>query len=220
MSFVGLILGITGGVKQSQSSTPLAIGTISQVAVVNFTLVFVTVVVILGLLAMRIATVPQGEKRLLLAASVSVPFLTVRIVYALISDFANNPDFGVLNGNTTIYLCMGVLMEMFVVIISLVVGFTLRVVPANDKKEILPTKASNSRLDEKHFTSKSHACLAPGGQQISQHNLYPPPQWPSTSREPLTPMTPLTPRRRGGPITALVRAGKDYYNKSHDTEKQ
>ncbi|MCJ1400452.1 hypothetical protein MMC11_003657 [Xylographa trunciseda] len=203
-SMVGMILGIVGGVKQSQSSTPLVPTTSSKVAVANFALIFLVVNVILVILLIRLANVKKGEKRLLFVVSVSMPFILLRVIYALISDFGSNPDFGALTGSTTIFCAMAVVPEMVVALISLTSGFTLRVIPKDEKdKDVLPVRSNLSRLHSDHFQKAGVY-----GGQVDRNSLYPPQQFPS-GREPLTPETPRTPRRRGPPLTAIPRLGRD-----------
>ena len=105
---------------------------------------FVGVYLILGLLASRISQVNLGEKRLLLAVAISCPFLAVRLVYALISVFANSMSFNPTFGNITIFLCMDVLEEIVVVAVCVVIGLTLRIVP----KAIASDAEANTDLQQ------------------------------------------------------------------------
>ena len=202
-----MILGIVGGVKQSQSDTPLVPTTLSKIAVVNFALIFLVVNVFLVSLLLRHANVKKGERRLLVAVSLSMPLIFVRVLYALISNFGSNPSFGALTGSTTIFLAMAVVPELIVVLISLATGFTLRVISKDEKDEdVLPVQHDMSRLHSDHF-QKSGVY----GGQLNPDTLNPPQRWPGSSREPRTPATPLTPRRRGRPLPSNPRSGRDFY---------
>jgi Na+-transporting methylmalonyl-CoA/oxaloacetate decarboxylase beta subunit len=70
--------------------------------------------------------------------TLSIPFIAVRLIYALIADFANLQSFSLAYGDTTIYLCMSVIMEIIVTIIAIAFGLTLRVLPKVVKAESNP----------------------------------------------------------------------------------
>ncbi|KFG82127.1 hypothetical protein MANI_005675 [Metarhizium anisopliae] len=73
--------------------------------------------------------VAQGEHRILLGVVASLPFVIVRLVYSCLTVFAG------VNSNVWIYLCMGVLMEMVVVFMLEVLGFTLDKAPREAKSD-------------------------------------------------------------------------------------
>lgn len=77
--------------------------------------------------AMHRDAIGRGEKRTLLAAAISTPFILVRLVYATLIWFLHNSSFSMIGGNVTIQLVMSVLEEFAVVITCLGVGITLRV---------------------------------------------------------------------------------------------
>lgn len=108
---------------------------------------------ILVLLVLRISQVKVGERRLLIVVAICSPFITTRLIYSLISDFAENQLFNVTFGNLTIYLCMAVIEEIIVVIICVVVGFTLSVVPKAATVESVPL-GENSGNDSSKPTAK------------------------------------------------------------------
>ncbi|KAF7562676.1 hypothetical protein G7046_g1436 [Stylonectria norvegica] len=63
--------------------------------------------------------VEQGENRIIIAVLASLPFVTVRLAYTCVIIFANKSQ------NKWLYLGAGVIMEMFVILICCVVGFSL-----------------------------------------------------------------------------------------------
>lgn len=92
--------------------------------------------------------VPSGERRILVAVALCIPFIAVRLVYALIADFASLQSFSSINGDNTIYLCMNVIMELITTIIVIVFGMTLRVLPKEvvaDENELVNTTQSGSK---------------------------------------------------------------------------
>lgn len=135
---VGLILGIVGGINSSndfvQNGNKIIPGTLSKAGLALFIVSYVFIVLATIILSFSVSSAEPGEKRLLLAVGLSLPFILVRLIYAAISVFGSNPDFNSVTGNVTILLCMGVLMELAAVIIYEGVGITLQkavqVVPA------------------------------------------------------------------------------------------
>jgi len=159
LSLVGLILGIVGGSRQDGDTSTAIIQVQPEIkaAIIIFLVVYLSTVVILGYVYRRVSQIPPGEKRILVAVALSFPFIAVRLVYALISDFAGLESFSLALGNTTIYLCMAVIMEIIVMIIIIAVGLTLRVIPRGVPLEyrpeqelhVAPGKYSNG--EQAHF---------------------------------------------------------------------
>jgi hypothetical protein len=126
---VALILSIIGGINASKDLTSKGIYTpqsLSQAAMGLFIASYVLIVATTIILSFSVPHAEHGEKRLLVAVAISLPFILVRLVYGSISIFANTSDFNPVSGNATIYLCMALIMELCVVIIYETVGLTLR----------------------------------------------------------------------------------------------
>lgn len=182
LSLAGLVLGITGGIIASHSTTPFVLNSWSKAAVAIFTVVYLVVLAILVLLITRLSQVRIGERRILVVVAVCSPFIATRLIYALISDFADSHLFNATFGNLTIYLCMAVIEEIIVVIICVAIGFTLAVVPKASTIEDVPLELTSGSGNN---TDKSTTL-------------------------PATPTPQRRTRRRGGPITWLYRTVKDY----------
>ncbi|KAG8406208.1 hypothetical protein J3459_019414 [Metarhizium acridum] len=73
--------------------------------------------------------VAQGEHRILLGVVASLPFVLVRLVYSCLTVFAG------VNSNVWVYLGMGVLMEMVVVFMLELLGFTLDKAPRDPRSD-------------------------------------------------------------------------------------
>lgn len=136
---VGLILGIVGGIDSSndyaKNGNQILPGTLSKAGLALFIASFVLIVLATIIVSVSISHAEPGEKRLLLAVGLSLPFILVRLVYSAVSVFGGNRDFSSVTGNVTLLLCMGVAMELVAVIIYEVVGLSLQkavnVVPAH-----------------------------------------------------------------------------------------
>jgi len=129
---VGLILSAIGG---SDSGTDYAntgvynISSLTQaglgLTIAGYALLLVTTAVV----GLHVSEVEDGEKRLVLAIVLSLPFLFVRILYSAIGIFGKNPAFSQFGGNINILLGMAVIEEIIIIFIIEAVGVTLRVRP-------------------------------------------------------------------------------------------
>ncbi|OJJ43936.1 hypothetical protein ASPZODRAFT_135337 [Penicilliopsis zonata CBS 506.65] len=136
-SLTGLILGIVGiSIYNDTTGTFHATG-IVKAALVIFLVVFAVVLLtaVWLFLQLRQSGITAVQKKLFLAIAFSSPFLLVRMVYAAIGDFANDPRFVVFTGNATIYLCMDVLEE--IIAVALCVGFGMSAVFENEHEQRL-----------------------------------------------------------------------------------
>lgn len=122
---VGLILSIVGTTSQDNGVMYKPNG--KSKASICITLgVWVCTVGLVFIINSNKHNLPAGEKRLLLAVAISLPFVLIRLIYSLISAFSHSPRFSIVSGNVTIYLVMALLEEMVVVITCLAVGVTLQ----------------------------------------------------------------------------------------------
>jgi hypothetical protein len=87
---------------------------------------------LLVILATQSACIEKGERRIILAVAICIPFILVRLIYSIILSFAHNRHFNLISGSTTINLVMAVLEEFVVIILCLGVGLTLRVQKMTD----------------------------------------------------------------------------------------
>ncbi|KAI0881856.1 uncharacterized protein GGS22DRAFT_170914 [Annulohypoxylon maeteangense] len=130
LALVGLILAIVGG-SQSYTSTGYKVSNLSQAGTGVTIAAYVLLVIATVAVAMQLSYIEEGEKRLVLAVGLSLPFILVRLAYSGESVFGNNPDFSPLTANVDIYLGMAVVMEMVVIVIVEAIGMTLHKIPSN-----------------------------------------------------------------------------------------
>jgi hypothetical protein len=127
--FVGLILGIVGGVDAGSNYSKTGHYTPSSLNKAGTALLVVSFgFIVLALIIASFSTphAEQGEHRLFFAVVASLPFLVCRLIYSCFSTFTHNKNFNLITGNTTILLCVALLEELAVVIIYEGVGFTLK----------------------------------------------------------------------------------------------
>ncbi|KAI1772404.1 hypothetical protein F4818DRAFT_171299 [Hypoxylon cercidicola] len=132
LALVGLVLGSIGGSNSGTNFGKTGTYTVSgltQAGTGLFIAAYVLLVISTILVATQISDVEPGEKRLVLAVGLSLPFILVRLVYSAESVYGHNPSFSQLTGNVNIQLGMAVIMEMIVVAICESIGMTLKKLP-------------------------------------------------------------------------------------------
>ncbi|KAJ9613559.1 hypothetical protein H2200_003501 [Cladophialophora chaetospira] len=126
---VALILCIVGATSASDPTKIESESTV-HIGIILFAIVYVALVLLtLGAMLGRRRT-GQGEMSLIVAVSFALPFLAVRVLYALLAAFSHNKSFNPATGSTTVALFMDVLQEMIVVLIYLVAAVKTPTAPA------------------------------------------------------------------------------------------
>ncbi|EFR00112.1 hypothetical protein MGYG_03118 [Nannizzia gypsea CBS 118893] len=123
---VGLILAIVGITNRNDGDMPYTPSVESKAAICITLGVWVITIGAVFIINANKQYLPDGEKKLLLAIAISLPFILVRLLYSFISAFSRSPKFSIVSGDVTIYLLMAVLEEMVVVITFIAVGVTLQ----------------------------------------------------------------------------------------------
>lgn len=68
-----------------------------------------------------------SQSRLFFAVLLAIPLIAVRLLYSLISDFGNSPQFSLINGDVKIQLVMATIEEFIIVLMYTILGvFTPR----------------------------------------------------------------------------------------------
>ena len=135
-NLVGLICGIVGGTQSGEDYGHTGVFTpqaTSKAGLALFIATFVVIAIGCVVLFPSISHAEKGEKRILIAIAASLPFLLVRLVYSIMSTFVNNRNFSIIVGDSTILLCMGLIMEAIMVVIYEGFGLTLKKLPKEEK---------------------------------------------------------------------------------------
>ena len=201
VSLVGVILAIIGGIHSSTSAIPSKVDTKTKVGVIIFALTWLALCMLLAVIGTRISTVEAGEKRLVLAVAISVPFIFVRLLYSLLASFSKNKQFSSVSGSVTINLCMAVIEEFVVVMVLLGTGFTLRVLPKSATAIPGPKNSGNA------YNALAYEEGIPMGSGHPQHNVRPEHGFGET----LPRRDFRRSHRRGGPIRQLIGLVRDRY---------
>lgn len=131
LMLVSLILGIVGGTNASHSYTTTGKwipGTESKISEILSIVAFMSLLIITILTSFSISHAENGEKRILLAVALALPFLSVRLLYSVLSTFVtHSSQFNSFTGSVTILLCMATLEEVVIVALYLAIGLTLKV---------------------------------------------------------------------------------------------
>lgn len=131
LAVIALILCIVGATNASSPNAIDSEDTV-KIGVILFTVVLVMLVILTVGACSAFGKTGEGEGRLLLAVICALPFLAIRLLYALLSVFAKSKAFSLATESTrsnTAALFMSVLEEMAVVVIYIAAGLKLSAVP-------------------------------------------------------------------------------------------
>lgn len=134
-TLVGLAVGIAGGVDLYSNNPDNQSDGIDLVKAssILFLVVFLVLVVVTIWTIIFARSVQDGERRLVFASALSIPFFIVRIIYTLLSAFDRNPKyFSLVSTSSSAVIvqgCMSLLMEFIIVAIILLAGFLVAPIP-------------------------------------------------------------------------------------------
>ncbi|KAK1147223.1 hypothetical protein N8T08_001962 [Aspergillus melleus] len=121
------ILGIVGATSLPDSDfagfTTTKVPSALVASVILDLIAFVSITVCTGSLCFHSQCISSAEKRLLIAAAVSLPFLLVRVVYSALCVFFDNMEFHWFKGCLLVFIIMAVAMEMLAVATYACAGF-------------------------------------------------------------------------------------------------
>jgi hypothetical protein len=133
---VGLILTSVGGSQAGTDYANTGVYTVPELSKVGMGLYIagfgLTVLAALQV-AMQISHAEAGERRLSLAVGLALPFILVRLIYAALSVFSQDPKFNQVAGDVNIKLGMSIVMEMIAVAIIQGFGLTLNKIPKEQR---------------------------------------------------------------------------------------
>ncbi|KAI9747203.1 MAG: Phosphotransferase enzyme, partial [Chaenotheca gracillima] len=127
---VGLALALVGGFHSGsdyEHTGTYSPQTISKVATVLFIVSLLAIGVVTHLTSRKLfAMGSNSDKPLMLAVIASLPFLLVRLVYSILTNFVNKPQYNTLDGSVTVWVCVSVIEEMITCLIYETAGFMAR----------------------------------------------------------------------------------------------
>ena len=125
IALILVIVGVSASAADLIETGFYTIQVTTKVGVALFILVFATIVLITGVFILHYAYVEVGQRRLLIAVAVSLPFIFVRLIYTILVTFTSLKGFSIIDGNVVAAGCTAVMEEMIVVMIYEAVGLTL-----------------------------------------------------------------------------------------------
>ncbi|KAI3337050.1 hypothetical protein HD806DRAFT_475494 [Xylariaceae sp. AK1471] len=129
---VGLILSAVGGSNSGSDyakTMQYVVSPLTQAGVALTIVGFALLVLTTGVVGLNISHAEPGEKRVVLAVALSLPFLLIRIIYSAVGAFGHNPAFNQVTGDINILLGTAVIEEIIIVFIVESIGLTLSVRP-------------------------------------------------------------------------------------------
>ncbi len=111
--------------------------TTSKAGIILYIVAYVAVALTALLTSSKLSHVGNGEKRLLLAVTLALPFILVRLVYSTLAALTHFHEFNLLTGSVAIFAIMAVAMEFAVVLIYLVTGWMTNAIPATQRGPIM-----------------------------------------------------------------------------------
>jgi len=118
------VIGATDEIGANQSPSDVSHGqTLVRAAIIIFMVVFLILVCITAITFASVRHIFPGDHRLLYAAALSLPFLFVRLLYAILTDFDTSSNtFNLITGDVVVEACMATLEEFICVILYLGAG--------------------------------------------------------------------------------------------------
>jgi hypothetical protein len=130
-ALVALILCIIGATNTNDPAQIYS-QSIVHIGVILYAVVFAALVLLTGGAILGWRKTTRGELPLIVGISITLPFLPVRVLYALLAAFSTDSKFNPATGSKTVALFMDILQEMAVVLIYLVTGVIAPAVPKAD----------------------------------------------------------------------------------------
>ncbi|KAJ5748231.1 uncharacterized protein N7511_009927 [Penicillium nucicola] len=123
-ALIALILSISGGTDQASSNvSDHASGkTETRAGIILFLGIYVASCILWAVTLRDTTLMNTSQKRLFFAVLLALPLIAVRLLYSLISDFGNNPQFSLIDGDTKIQLVMATIEEFIIVLMYTILG--------------------------------------------------------------------------------------------------
>ncbi|KAI1168057.1 hypothetical protein F5B18DRAFT_346534 [Nemania serpens] len=166
---VALILNAVGG---SNSGTQFAqtgkyvVSPLTQAGIALTIAGFALLVFATFIVGKNVAHAEPGEKRIVGAVALSLPFLLVRLIYSAIGTYQPNSAFNSRTGDVNIFLGTAVIEEIIIVVILEAMGLTLNVLPKPEKS------ATESSLLGRFADGRDHRRSRRGNHRARRYDGY------------------------------------------------
>ena len=136
---VGLILSIVGdtNINLNEQTHTLTVPIETKVGIIILLAAWILVVLITAKVIQLGSHIAQAERPLAWAVLVCLPFLLIRLIYAILSVFLNDSNFSLIFPSTVVVWTLSIIEECFVVFIYLLLGFKVPKLAAEELGQIL-----------------------------------------------------------------------------------
>ncbi|OSS47214.1 hypothetical protein B5807_09843 [Epicoccum nigrum] len=131
----------------------------SQAGVILYIIGFAGLILVFIMSVPQASAVPTKERRVSLAVALALPFLSVRLLYSVLSVFSHNRLFSVATGSSTVRLGMAVIEEIVVVAVYVMLGFFVDKLDASTKGPLASRPWSNKKGPNLPFDFNSRNTL-------------------------------------------------------------
>lgn len=123
---IALILCIVGGIDESDSKqSEINTGKkYFKIGIILFLFIYLLLSTLVIITMKDVGNAPRTEKRIYFAVLCALPFIAVRLLWSILSVFANNASFSIESPKPLVQLFMATIEEFIVVIFYTAVGFT------------------------------------------------------------------------------------------------
>jgi hypothetical protein len=123
---IALILCIVGGMDEASSkASEISTGkTYFKVGTIIFLFVYLLLFALVVITMRDVGNAPAGEKRIYFAVLAALPFIAVRLLWSILSVFADNSTFSINTPKPLVQLFMATVEEFIVVIFYTAAGLS------------------------------------------------------------------------------------------------
>lgn len=145
VAIAGMALGIYGG-TEAANSPDLSTNTYLKASIILFVAAYAAFLCLFLVYMRYWNDIPRGERKLLVCFACCAPFMVVRLMYSTLGDLVDSLtlQFNVLVGDVTIFLCMSVLEEIFIVGMIVLTGLRLHPLPPELRNGAKPHYATGT----------------------------------------------------------------------------
>ncbi|KAB5582950.1 hypothetical protein GE09DRAFT_1181850 [Coniochaeta sp. 2T2.1] len=123
-ALIALILAISGGSDEFSSDVTQHAGGRTKVraAIILYLMIYLATFFLWIVTLRDFSSMRKSQTRIFLCVMVAIPFIGVRVLYSLISDFGNSPQFNLVKGDEGIRIGMALVEEFVIVVMYTVLG--------------------------------------------------------------------------------------------------
>jgi len=118
-----MILSVAGGTSSIAPDGTYTPQTESKVGIALYIVALVALLLIALITVTKLSNGPKDDRRIAWVTIFALPFIGVRLLYAILSVFSNNKHFRPATGSVIIHVFMAILEEFIVILMYVIVGW-------------------------------------------------------------------------------------------------